>query len=646
MVKKIYILLIVLLQIEGFAGSLDSLKTVQYQQKDTVLFKTVLEIGINYYNLGQLDSSLTYFKKGYGLSVAAKQEKYQCNFLLRLGLVEREKGVYNKSSEYYYQALEIADKYDLKKQKASIYNGIAILASIQNDHEKAVEYYSKALEIYKKIDFLAGQSSIYNNIGLVYLDQKNNSVALKYFLRALEISKTLEDDFNMAINSENIGLIYHELNDYDLATIYYNKALKIWYKRHDENSIAINLSYIGKTFIKQKKWKSALDTLQKALELSDKINSIATQRDLAFHLCDAYEGANDPTNALKYYKLGKSLTDSIQNEEKTKEITEIQLNYAFNKIKVQDSIKHQMEVQVKENQLKSEKNYKYIISIVLLIISVLLFFVFKNYKEKTKANNIITEQKNLVEQKQQEILDSMIYARRIQTALLANKEYIDQNIKDHFILMKPKDIVSGDFYWSVKKDDRFYLAACDSTGHGVPGAFMSLLNMGFLNEALIEKQISQPNEIFNYVRERLINSIGDEGQQDGFDGILLCIDLNTKQITYSASNKSPIVVSRSGITILHSDKMPVGKGIRETPFNLYQLDLHPDDTLYLYTDGYADQFGGPKGKKFMYKQLNQLLVNISEKPMNEQRELLNNRFEEWKGDLEQVDDVLVVGIKI
>jgi len=272
--------------------------------------------------------------------------------------------------------------------------------------------------------------------------------------------------------------------------------------------------------------------------------------------------------------------------------------------------------------------------------------VFKNYKEKTKANDIITEQKNLVEQKQKEILDSMIYARRIQTALLANKEYIDQNLEDHFILMKPKDIVSGDFYWSVKKDDCFYLAACDSTGHGVPGAFMSLLNMGFLNEALIEKQITQPNEIFNYVRKRLINSIGDDGQQDGFDGILLCIDLKTKQITYSASNKSPIIVSKSGIIILNADKMPVGKGIRENPFNLYQLNLNHDDTLYLYTDGYADQFGGPKGKKFMYKQLNQLLVNISNKPMDEQRELLNNRFTEWKGDLEQVDDVLVIGIKV
>jgi serine phosphatase RsbU (regulator of sigma subunit) len=170
--------------------------------------------------------------------------------------------------------------------------------------------------------------------------------------------------------------------------------------------------------------------------------------------------------------------------------------------------------------------------------------------------------------------------------------------------------------------------------------------MGFLNEALIDKQIHQPNEIFNYVRERLINAIGDEGQQDGFDGILICIDLQTKEITYAASNKSPVIISKSGINILTADKMPVGKGVRNTPFTLFNLSLEPDETLYLYTDGYADQFGGPKGKKFMYKQLNQLLAHIHEKPFKEQKEMLVDQFEDWKGDLEQVDDVCIIGIKL
>ena len=632
---------------------IDSLISVSKTQKDTVLYKTVLKIGNALYNEGNLDSATYYFKKGYDLTSNSVNEKYKCDFLIRLGLVEREKGIYNRSSEYYYEALSIAEKLNLIKQKASIYNGIAVICAIQKDNNKAREFYNKSLELYKKMDFAGGQSSVYNNIGLAYLDEKNFSMALRYFLKALDLNKKLNDDFNSGINSENIGLIYHELKDYNLAYIYYSKALKIWYSRNDDYSCAINLSYIGNTLITENKFKRAIDTLEKAMHFATKANTISTKKEIAFYLSKAYEGLNDAGNALKYYKMGKLMADSIQNKENTKEITEIQLNYAFNKIKEQDSLKHQMEVQVKENQLKTEKNYKYIVSIVLLIISVLLFYVFKNYKEKKKANEIITEQKNLVEQKQQEILDSMIYARRIQTALLAHSEFIDQNISKHFMLMKPKDIVSGDFYWAAKKNDRFYLAVCDSTGHGVPGAFMSLLNMGFLSEAVIEKQILEPDKIFNYVRERLISTISNEGQQDGFDGVLICIDQSDKisaneklKITYAAANCSPVIVSKSGISIQSSDKMPVGKGIRDSLFKLHTIELDRNDTLYLYTDGYADQFGGPKGKKFMYKQLNQLLANIVEKDLHKQKEILTDTFEKWKGSLEQVDDVLVFGIKI
>lgn len=649
MVKKSHIgFVAVLLFISAFAfgGPVDSMLAVSKTQKDTVLFKTMLKIGNYLYNEGDLDSAMHFFRKGYDQTVSANNDKFRCDFLLRLGLVEREKGIYNKSSEYYYEALTIAEKLNLPKQKASIFNGIAVICAIQKDYDKAREFYNKSLELYKQMDFIGGQSSVYNNIGLAYLDERKFSTALKYFMKALDLSKKLKDDFNSAVNSENIGLIYHELRDYKMAYFYYSKALKVWYSRNDDYSSAINLGYIGNTLITEKKYKQAVDTLLKAMNFAEKANTISTLKENAFFLSRAYEGLNDPTNALKYFKMGKSLSDSIQNKEKTKEITEIQLGYAFNKIKVQDSIKHQMEVQVKENQLKAEKNYKYIISIVLLIISVLLFYVFKNYKEKQKANLIITEQKNLVEQKQQEILDSMTYARRIQTALLSHNELIAENVSEHFIYFKPKDIVSGDFYWAVKKGDLFYLAVCDSTGHGVPGAFMSLLSIGYLNEAINEKQILQPDKIFDFVRQRLITTISKEGQQDGFDGILMCFDHRSKKITYAAANNAPIIIHSNEIQFGHSDKMPVGKGIKNIPFSLFSLEWNERSNIYLYTDGYADQFGGPKGKKFMYKQLNQLLLSNSTKPLSEQEKTLDTNFENWKGNLEQVDDVCILGVRL
>jgi len=264
-------------------------------------------------------------------------------------------------------------------------------------------------------------------------------------------------------------------------------------------------------------------------------------------------------------------------------------------------------------------------------------------KDRTKE---IQFQKHIIEEKQKEILDSINYAKRIQYTLLANKEFLKEQIKDHFVFFDPKDIVSGDFYWATKQDDKFYLAVCDSTGHGVPGAFMSLLNIGYLKEAINEKFIYKPNEVLNFVRQRLIDNISKEGQKDGFDGILICVDQKTKKLSYSAANNSPVLVSNKNYTELDADRMPVGKGEKEDLFTLREIDYKPGDTLYLYTDGYADQFGGPKGKKFKYKPLNELLVKISSEEPEIQEALLKNNFDEWRGDLEQVDDVLIIGIKL
>jgi serine phosphatase RsbU (regulator of sigma subunit) len=258
----------------------------------------------------------------------------------------------------------------------------------------------------------------------------------------------------------------------------------------------------------------------------------------------------------------------------------------------------------------------------------------------------VVKQKNVIEEKQKEIVDSIMYAKRIQATILASETFLNKNLPEHFVYFKPKDIVSGDFYWATLKDNRFYLATCDSTGHGVPGAFMSLLNISFLNEAITQKNIEQPNEIFNHVRKRLIKNISKEGGKDGMDGILLCIDLKTNHYTYSAAHNKPIVISNGAINEYHADKMPIGIGVREDNFSHNALPLKKGDILYMYTDGYADQFGGPKGKKFKYKQLNELLLTNSHLSMEDQKKIINETFDSWKGDLEQIDDVCVIGIRV
>jgi len=271
----------------------------------------------------------------------------------------------------------------------------------------------------------------------------------------------------------------------------------------------------------------------------------------------------------------------------------------------------------------------------------------------SREQNVMLEQKvnertaELAE-KNKEVTDSIHYAKRIQSTLLAHETLMKENLPEHFILFKPKDIVSGDFYWATKKDNTFYLAVCDSTGHGVPGAFMSLLNITFLNQAINEKDITQPNEVFNFVRNHLINSISRDGGRDGMDGILVSFTKGQggTVMNYCASNNDILILRGDQLIELPADKMPVGQGEIMDSFTAHEVQLQKGDMVYLFTDGYADQFGGPKGKKFKYKQLLEKLLAISSRPLADQKKTMDENFEGWKGNLEQIDDVLVIGIRI
>ena len=303
---------------------------------------------------------------------------------------------------------------------------------------------------------------------------------------------------------------------------------------------------------------------------------------------------------------------------------------------------------------------------MLLIVFVFSIFLFRRFKITQKQKHIISlqkdevfrqktiveEQKHQVEEHQKEIIDSINYAKRIQYALLASEDLLRKYLPGHFVLFNPKDIVSGDFYWATEYKSNFYLAVCDSTGHGVPGAFMSILNIGFLSEAIKEKDITKPNEILNYVRTRLVETISTEGQKDVMDCILIRLELSSMvekgmmRFEYAAANNEPILLRDGKITELAKDKMPVGKGEKTDSFASHVIELQKGDSLILYTDGYADQFGGEKGKKFKYKPLNELLLANQHKACSEQKDILHTTFDSWKGNLEQVDDVTIIGIKM
>jgi serine phosphatase RsbU (regulator of sigma subunit) len=281
----------------------------------------------------------------------------------------------------------------------------------------------------------------------------------------------------------------------------------------------------------------------------------------------------------------------------------------------------------------------------------------KLIREKQNLEKIIAErtqeivhQKHQIEEKQNEILDSINYAQRIQRSMLASEKLLKNHLTDYFILYLPKDIVSGDFYWaSVLSNGEFALLIADSTGHGVPGAIMSMLNIACLNEAVDGFKLVQANDILNSTRVSVIKHLSNDGSidggKDGMDCSLLVID--GLKLKFAGANNPVWIVRKNELIELEPDRMPVGKHERDSfPFNQLLIDLLPEDMVYALTDGYPDQFGGPKGKKFMYKQLKDLLINISTKPINEQKEILSKCLLDWKGSAEQVDDITIIGFRI
>lgn len=265
--------------------------------------------------------------------------------------------------------------------------------------------------------------------------------------------------------------------------------------------------------------------------------------------------------------------------------------------------------------------------------------------------DLATQQRDMITQQKQEITDSIHYARRIQAALLPPTQILNKHTSDHFILFKPKDIVSGDFYWMTEKNEKLIVTAVDCTGHGVPGAFMSMLGVSYLNEIVNMMDEVDAGELLNQMREYVIHSLRQketEGEsKDGMDMALCIIDTRGQTLQFAGAN-NPLYLLRNGELIeTRGDKMPIGIHARDDQsFTKHTIDLRDGDSIYLFSDGYADQFGGPEGKKFKYKPFKNLLISNNHLPMDEQKKVLDQTFMSWKGDLPQIDDVVVIGIKL
>lgn len=610
--------------------------------------------------LAHLNAGYIYFKESKikeaefewseSLRIAEKYHDYEIGPAAanNLAYLCEHKGAISDAIDLYYKSLDFLEITKDDDGRGSIYNNLASIYFDLGDMEKVFECSEKAISIRFKIKDSTQLAASLNNMGYYLQFQKQHAAALAYYERALVIIKKLNLKGLLPNTLYNIGTILGEKGNHDKAIEKLTECLELYRANGNFGGQSNSLSSIADNEMKLGRYKEAIKKGEEALALGKKIGFINPQQHAYKVLYEGYKATGNKAKSLEMYENYIVLKDSIVKEENQKAGIQRQMKFTFDNKVIADSIKNTEKIKLEnvrhEQEIKQQKFYTYGGIIGFLLMLLISGISFNAYKQKKKANFIIEEQKMIVEEKQKEIVASINYAQRIQYAMLAHDDLLKKNLIDYFVMFKPKDIVSGDFYWATNKENRFYIAVCDSTGHGVPGAFMSLLNISFLNEAITEKNISKPNEILDHVRKRLIENVSHEGAQDGMDGVLLCFDNN--KITYSSAHNPPVIISKGTLVELPYDKMPVGKGEKDQAFSLNSIDYKKGDLLYFYTDGYADQFGGKHGKKFKYKNLNELILANHLLPMTEQKELFAKTIEDWKGSLEQVDDILMIGIKL
>jgi serine phosphatase RsbU (regulator of sigma subunit) len=636
------------------AGALDSAiryGRMAYELADKISFYRIK--GVNAGLIGQFhmyrgenDSAIHYFLVAQKSAHLAGDSLFFAGMYNNLANAYKAKGKIKEALDNYFLSLRLKERQKDSTGMANTATNIGNLYSLFEDTVNSLKYLNLGLTLRRaKGDSLEVGNSL-TAIGLYYAKRNRLEAAKNYLRQALSLIDG-SDAEGVAIANYNLGNVYFLAGDFRNAEPLYLKALDYAEANRDYQGMASCYETLGKMNCQLGKLDNGLVFLQKGLEAGKMAQIPELTANINVALSDAYELKKDYKNALKYYKDWVVVKDSLYSLENIRKLTSSELKYQHEK----EMLLVEQEQKKKEELAKLENIKKNIVvasaMVIIILISVFAFML----SRRLRVNKM---QKHLIEEQNHEIKDSINYAKTIQNAFLGDQVLINSSFKDNFICFLPKDIVSGDFYWAItmkpeeeeiKQKEYFFVAVCDCTGHGVPGAFMSLLIIGYLNEAIAQKRILEPEAVFNYVRGRLESNISSQ-QKDGMDGVLLRLDRSTGEIVYAAAHNAPVIVSGNGFQELPFDKMPVGRGERAESFKARTVFVKPGDMIYLYTDGFADQFGGPNGKKFKYRQLNETLVSISVKNCSEQSDLLRQKFDQWKGKLEQVDDVCVMGIRV
>lgn len=625
-------------------------------------------MGVTWYYRTEFDSALFYYDKALICIQRSGMYKNASGLLNNIAMIEMAKGNYSVAMEKYKQALLLEELKGNKLGAANCILNIGIIYYYQQDYDRARVNYLEAQKQYRELGNEASEANALNNLGVLETESKNFQKAIEYHQKALAIRQKNNDQLGVGASLANIATAYSDMGDYDKALPYLYQALDQATMMNDMTTISSVKYNLANIRLSQNRLNESLSYAHESYEIAKSVGAVKEQEQVTRILYTIYKLQGDFKRSLEMHELYMQLNDSITSDENKNAVIRQEYKAEYERMAVTDSLKSVEEKKLKEAELQTERaennrrtQFSIFLIIGLIAAIVFGFIIYKRLRITREQKMIIEEQKLTVtnafeqlEEKNKEILDSITYAKRIQSAILPSKKTFSEALPDSFVLYKPKDIVAGDFYWlqttENRNDNLVLFAAADCTGHGVPGALVSVVCNNALNRSVREFGLTDPGTILDKTREIVIHEFekSDENVKDGMDISLCALSLSSLTLSWAGAN-NPLWILRQETGLLEEvrpDKQPIGIFADAKPFTTHHVSLSKGDIIYIFTDGYQDQFGGEKGKKFKASSLRELLIETSQTEIPDQAEQILKTFENWRGNLEQIDDVCIIGVRV
>ena len=540
-----------------------------------------------------------------------------------------------------------------------------IESTIEDNPRKSLSYIKELEKLsisQKNIDY---EIYTYNSYAKYYYGIRNYSKSIKYFDKELQLSVKSGKSINIAEAYYNLGSTCFKMGKYSKAKQNFELSIKNTDEKKDKDLLLANYNALVKTYESTAKFKSANKYLKKYIDLKngyleeeiglykEKYSEEKKKKEETIKELDSTnEHLKKKSNQLNETKtiLDSTKTDLEETKDSVEEleIATIEKNLKIAGLKIKTELS-EMEIKQNKKIISQQKKITYILIIGISVVLLLAVFLLKLFLNKKKMNQILRESKKEIEQKNIHITKSITYASKIQQALLPDETCFKENFKDYFIIFKPRDIVSGDFYYMQKVNDYLLFAAVDCTGHGVPGAFMSMLGTSFLNNIVRKQEVTSSAHVLNLMRnevKRSLHQTGKKGEQkDGMDMVLCAYNIKTSELQFAGAHNSLILIRNNELIEYKGDRMPIGIHRKEKEsFTNNTLKIEKGDKIYLYSDGFQDQMGGEENKKYKAKRFKQLLLETSKLDIKTQKEKIEQEFEQWKANYKQIDDIVIIGI--